>query len=464
MTDIAFNNGDLIIPVKPEVSSADMIANMRASLARGLPQLRYIKPHGYQLAIASGGPSLADTYENLEGHVAAVNGSLKFMLDRGLIPHFCGVMDSHQRLAEIVAADPRVIYIVASNCHPALFDKLSHEHCKVHLWHATPDALGTMDGEKLLFEKYKDPLRVGGGCSIGLRWISLGYVMGYRKFQLHGLDSSFRDRETHAYADRRFGDWVDQSSIEVRGRRTSLNFLAQVTSFGHILDRFARGDLEPVEFDVMGDGLLQDCYREWKIKGGSAADAFATMLGQRSPSEIKADMRCEEILKRLPDGEVYGAEVGVFGGAMSQRLLKRPNLHLYMIDSWEGDGAAYHDKNDWHATLSQARQDDYYWAAISNTDKARERRKIVRKRSVEAAQQIADGSLDFVFLDADHSGAAVAADLETWQPKLKPSGLLGGHDFGNPMFPEVQPAVEAFAASSGLRLETGADFTWFARC
>jgi len=31
-----------------------------------------------------------------ESHVAAVNGSLGFLLDNGVVPHFCTVMDASQ--------------------------------------------------------------------------------------------------------------------------------------------------------------------------------------------------------------------------------------------------------------------------------------------------------------------------------------------------------------------------------
>ena len=57
---------------------------------------------------------------------------------------------------------------------------------------------------------------IGGGTSVGLRTIFLGYVLGYRTFHLHGNDASFRGLETHAYWDRRWGDWVERSSIEIK--------------------------------------------------------------------------------------------------------------------------------------------------------------------------------------------------------------------------------------------------------
>lgn len=53
----------------------------------------------------------------------------------------------------------------------------------------------------------------------------------------------------------------------------------------------------------------------------------------------------------------------------------------------------------------------------------------VRDDSTAAAARYADGSLDFVFIDADHEAESVYADLTAWWPKLKPGGTLAGHDY-----------------------------------
>lgn len=52
----------------------------------------------------------------------------------------------------------------------------------------------------------------------------------------------------------------------------------------------------------------------------------------------------------------------------------------------------------------------------------------IRARSTVAARMYEPASLDFVFIDGDHSTSAVAADIRAWAPKLKPTGILAGHD------------------------------------
>ena len=61
--------------------------------------------------------------------------------------------------------------------------------------------------------------------------------------------------------------------------------------------------------------------------------------------------------------------------------------------------------------------------------------------SVDIAKQFANDSLDFVFLDADHSYEAVMADIIVWLCKVKPGGILTGDDYSH-CFPGVIRAVD----------------------
>lgn len=62
--------------------------------------------------------------------------------------------------------------------------------------------------------------------------------------------------------------------------------------------------------------------------------------------------------------------------------------------------------------------------------------KLVEGLSDKSASLYRDGSLDFVFIDADHSYESVYRDIVAWKPKVKIGGLLAGHDFS-----EYHPGV-----------------------
>ena len=57
--------------------------------------------------------------------------------------------------------------------------------------------------------------------------------------------------------------------------------------------------------------------------------------------------------------------------------------------------------------------------------------KIHEAHSIDAAATIAPRSLDFAFIDADHSYEAVRDDLVAWEKLIKAGGYIGGHDYGN---------------------------------
>jgi hypothetical protein len=67
--------------------------------------------------------------------------------------------------------------------------------------------------------------------------------------------------------------------------------------------------------------------------------------------------------------------------------------------------------------------------------------------SLSLAQTYADASLDFVFLDDDHTTPHVLKELDAWWPKVKPGGVLAGHDMN---WQWVEKAVTTWAARKGL--------------
>jgi predicted O-methyltransferase YrrM len=74
--------------------------------------------------------------------------------------------------------------------------------------------------------------------------------------------------------------------------------------------------------------------------------------------------------------------------------------------------------------------------------------------SWEQAAAFEDASLDYVMIDADHAYEAVAKDIAAWLPKIRPGGILAGHDY-TPEIPGVCQAVteafETFHISRGER-------------
>jgi predicted O-methyltransferase YrrM len=84
----------------------------------------------------------------------------------------------------------------------------------------------------------------------------------------------------------------------------------------------------------------------------------------------------------------------------------------------------------------------------------RNRAFIIKDFSSNAAKFFANGSLDFIFIDADHGYDAVLSDIKNWGPKIRKGGFIMGHDID---WPPVQKAV----TKALKQYQFGPDNVWF---
>lgn len=94
------------------------------------------------------------------------------------------------------------------------------------------------------------------------------------------------------------------------------------------------------------------------------------------------------------------------------------------VDTWMGSPSEEHHQQD-----PSVVNDTLYTEFLDNIEPVKQYVRPVRMTSTEAAQSYPDNSLDFVFIDADHTYEAVKQDIEAWWPKVKPGGILAGHDY-----------------------------------
>lgn len=145
-------------------------------------------------------------------------------------------------------------------------------------------------------------------------------------------------------------------------------------------------------------------------------------------------------------GASRGAEIGVWEGKHAAALLElNPALELLLVDPYAPQPGYRERKND-AAYLDAARRNAEARLARFTGHT------FLRAPSVLAAASVRDQSLDFVFIDADHSYRGAMADLIAWSPKVRPGGLICGHDFGtNPgRFIDVERAVRDYTAAAGI--------------
>jgi hypothetical protein len=139
--------------------------------------------------------------------VIACNSAHDFLISKGIIPKYTLLWDAHPVMAKIIEQPhPDVTYLIASRCHPTVFERF--KDCKVKVWHA----LGGDDIEQQLNKAGKYEPMVAGGSSSVTRATHVAGMMGYTKeMHLFGVDSCYSEGKTHVS-----GTVVSQNKIDLR--------------------------------------------------------------------------------------------------------------------------------------------------------------------------------------------------------------------------------------------------------
>ncbi len=121
------------------------------------------------------------------------------------------------------------------------------------------------------------------------------------------------------------------------------------------------------------------------------------------------------LLTRLPRWGTV-AELGVDRGDFSAQILALAEpRRLHLVDTWGCER--------YHAGLHEAVQQRFA------AELAEGRVQVHRKTSLDAAADFPDGHFDWLYLDTDHSYETTARELRRYAAKVKPNGLIAGHDY-----------------------------------
>lgn len=173
--------------------------------------------------------------------------------------------------------------------------------------------------------------------------------------------------------------------------------------------------------------------------------------GQASPIGMNCSRKITlpRIFKNLGFG--VGVEVGVERGVYSKVLVREiPGLKLYGVDPWQFY-LGYREH------VPQERLDEFFRAT-------KERLKdydyqIIRDTSMNAVKRFADNSIDFVYIDGNHTYDFVKEDIREWHKKVRKGGIVAGHDYGNNVYMQsggqkqvmrVKQAVDEWVAENKI--------------
>lgn len=161
-----------------------------------------------------------------------------------------------------------------------------------------------------------------------------------------------------------------------------------------------------------------------------AYDEYCALLGRPMVLFLKV---------RFQDKPLTGAEIGVAAGANSELMLRILNLKkLYLIDP-------YQPYTDWGNRFLTTYASSYV-EAKNRLAKYEDKTVFLLKTSMEALNFVPN-SLDFVYIDGNHSYEYVRNDIVYYYQKVVKGGVLGGHDYA---VTDVEKAVTEFAKEHNL--------------
>lgn len=146
-----------------------------------------------------------------------------------------------------------------------------------------------------------------------------------------------------------------------------------------------------------------------------------------------------EMVRKFPSGSHF-VEVGSWLGRSAcylgvEIVNSDKDIKLDCVDTW--DASDIPELANEEVVVNKTLYDDF----LKNVEPLKTIITPIRMKSTDACCLYRDESLDFVFIDADHSLRGIVSDLNNWFPKVKIGGVIAGHDYD---YPQIGKTVKEF--------------------
>lgn len=189
------------VSTQAATSSNVAFENTKISLKRDLPWLhklpefQKIKGQDKKIALIAGGPSIKDYVDDIRQFKTTMvcGSSNDWAMDNNILPTYSVICDPdpisinyYQKL------DTETKYMIAAACDPKIFDHLKGQ--QIVLWHCHSEEVKAKLDEENLGADYN---AISGGCTVGLRALSMAIMLGYTNIHMFGFDSCLGVNDKH---------------------------------------------------------------------------------------------------------------------------------------------------------------------------------------------------------------------------------------------------------------------------
>lgn len=181
----------LRILVRSPCDRQEIRAQILSALARGLPAMKQAKTRPFgTMTIVANGPSARSAPDAVfrRSETMAINGAIKLFAGRGMAPKYWLALDPQAMVADfLIDAPAETIYLVATQCHAAVFDVLARN--KIRTWNFLhPDAADILPFPRV---------QTGVSATLGALGVARGFL-GFRRIETWGWDGCVIDGIDHA--------------------------------------------------------------------------------------------------------------------------------------------------------------------------------------------------------------------------------------------------------------------------
>lgn len=140
-------------------------------------------------------------------------------------------------------------------------------------------------------------------------------------------------------------------------------------------------------------------------------------------------------------------EVGSWCGRSARALADHTTGTIWCVDPFTGTQGAAMTRTERGELLALTKlmKRRVFAAFVENLSDhlATGRVQVLPTRSLFAIQVLRClAPFDLVFLDGDHAYASIAPEIAQFRSLVRSGGILAGHDYGNPRWPQVTRAVD----------------------